>query len=219
MNIWQAFLYQPILNLLLFFYQVLFQNLGLAIIALTAFVRGLTLPLVLPSLKMAQKQKDLAPHLDKLKKKYNHDKKRLAEEQMRLFQKEGINPAAGCLPQILQLVILIALYQAFIEVLRANTINTHFLYLDLAQKDPLYILPVLAGVAQFALSKMMVPQKPKAGKQDDVMGEMQSQMAYLMPLMTVFIGASLPSGLALYWLTTMIFSLVQQWWVNRDKLS
>ena len=114
---WQQLLYHPILNLLVFFYQILFQNLGLAILAMTVVLRSALIPLTLPTLKAAQKQKELAPELKKLQEKHKGDKEKLAKAQMELYRKHGVNPAAGCLPQILQLIVLIALYQAFIQVL------------------------------------------------------------------------------------------------------
>ena len=241
---WQQFLYHPILNLLIFFYQILFQNLGLAILAMTVVLRGALVPLTLPTLKAVKKQKELAPELDKLKKKHKDNKEKLAKAQMELYRQHGINPAAGCLPQILQLVILIALYQVFIQVLSndgqavlklnevlyfdflkldpGRTINTSFGFWNLSSPDKFFILPVLAGAAQLLLAKMMRPAVVKGSKEakktpdksDDLMYTMQEQMLYLMPLMTIFIGWRLPAGLVLYWLATTIFSLVQQYFVS-----
>ncbi|MFH1840910.1 MAG: YidC/Oxa1 family membrane protein insertase [Candidatus Shapirobacteria bacterium] len=153
---WNSALYQPLVNALIFLYELLFHNFGLAIIFLTVALRAVMIPLTLPSLKAAAKMKELQPELNKLKKQYAGDKKALAAAQLELYKKYGINPAAGCLPQIVQLVVLIALYQAFIRVLNANgemvtrlnevlyaplklaegaVINTRFLYLDLAKPD------------------------------------------------------------------------------------
>ncbi len=241
---WQQFLYHPILNLLVFFYQVLFQNFGLAILAMTVVLRAALLPLVIPTLKVAKKQKELAPELEKLKKKHKGNKEKLAKAQMELYREHGINPAAGCLPQILQLVVLIALYQAFIQILNSDgqqviemnkilyfdflkldpgrALNVRFGPWNLTKPDPFYLLPILAGGAQFLLAKMMRPAtlrgaekaKETPDKSDDLMYNMQKQMLYLMPLMTVFIGWRLPAGLVLYWLATTIFSLFQQYFVS-----
>jgi YidC/Oxa1 family membrane protein insertase len=165
MNLWQVFLYQPLVNALIFFYEILFHNFGLAVIFLTLVLRAIMIPLTLPSLRAASKMKDLQPELAKLKKQYGEDKKALGVAQLELYKKYGINPAAGCLPQIVQLVVLIALYQAFIGVLNTNNsetvarlneilypplklaegtiINTWFLYLDLAKPD-VFRLPGLS---------------------------------------------------------------------------
>jgi len=160
MSLWFSLLYQPLVNLLILFYQLLGQNLGAAIIGLTLAVRGLLLPLTLPSIRAAQKMRTLNPQLAKLKKKHGEDKQALTKAQMKLYQKHGLNPAAGCLPQIIQIIILIALFQAFNQVLRADgevavklnqvlysrlqlaeetTINSRFFYLDLTKPDLLEV--------------------------------------------------------------------------------
>lgn len=164
-EIWQLLLYQPLVNALIFLYQVLFHNFGLAIIVLTVAIRLLLFPLVRSSMKATNKMRELAPELEKLKKKYGKDKQAYSKAQMELYKQHGANPAAGCLPQIIQLIVLIALYQAFIQVLRVDgdviqklnqvlypqlqlapetIINTKFLYLDLGKPDvfPIPGLPV-----------------------------------------------------------------------------
>ena len=119
MNIWFSFLQQPITNGLIAFYH-LFGNMGWAIIGLTLAIRGLLIPLTLPGMKTAEKMKKLAPKIDKLKKKYKEDKQGFAKAQMDLYRQENINPASGCLPQIIQIIVLIALYQAFQTVLKPD---------------------------------------------------------------------------------------------------
>ncbi len=160
MNIWHVLLYQPLINLLILFYQILFQNLGLAIIALTMAVRGALLPLTAPAMKSAQKMKDLAPELTKIKQQHKNDKQALSQAQLKLYQKHGLNPAAGCLPQVVQIIILIALFQAFnkvlkvdgdivtklnevlykpLQIIKEQAINTKFLYLDLTKPDTIQL--------------------------------------------------------------------------------
>ena len=229
-ELYNLLFYQPILNTLIFFYKI-FDNFGLAIICLTLFIRGLLIPLTLPAIRSAKKIKKLTPELDKIKKKYNHDKKRLQQEQLKFYKTHGINPASGCLPYILQFFILITLYRAFMFFIAGGgkiddvLVNTRFLWLDLTTPDPYWILPILAGASQLVLSKMMTTETQKVAevqkkkKEDlaDTMGEMQKQMVYLMPLMTVLIGARLPSGLALYWVVTTLFSVGQQYIVYGGK--
>lgn len=256
---WHTLFYQPLVNALIFFYQLLGQNLGLAIVGLTIFIRGALTPLTLPSLKSAQKLKSLQPELEKIKKKHGKDKQAFAQAQLKFYQENGVNPAAGCLPQIIQIVILIALFQAFNHVLQANgnvidnlnqvlypslqlpaetVINSKFTYLNLTQPDTFPIagfkiltftinkLPgiflILAAATQFLSSKLMMPaakasvaKSEKTKEQsDDMAAAMQTQMLYLMPLMTLFIGFKFPSGLVLYWLTFSIFMLIQQLWLK-----
>jgi YidC/Oxa1 family membrane protein insertase len=246
-------LYQPLLNGLIFFYKI-FGNLGLAIIVLTILIRFLLIPLTLPSLKAASKLKEIAPQLEKLKKKYAKDKQKFAQAQLEIYKKHKINPAAGCLPQIIQLIILIALYQAFAKVLQPDgdivsklnevlypflrlpaetVINTRFFYLDLAKPDifrlPGFTFPfpgfflLAAALVQFLSSKMMQPQtqiaqtqaKETPSAQDDLAVAMQTQMLYLFPLMTILIGFSFPSGLVLYWFVFSLFTMIQQYFLNK----
>jgi len=215
-NLWNFLFYQPLLNSLIFLYQILGNNFGWAIIALTLIIRIVLLPLALPSLRAAQLMKKIQPELDGLKKKFK-DKRKLQEEQLKLYRKHGINPAAGCLPNLLQFLILIALYRVFIHFIQTGMIDgtevkMNFLWLDLAKPDPFYLLPVLAGVSQLVLTLMMAPAKTKKAKTEteEMAQTIQKQMIFMMPLMTVLIASKLPSGLALYWLTTTLFSLGQQ---------
>src|SRR3989338_7264734 len=225
------FLITPINNLLIFLYGISGQNLGLAIIFLTLIVRGVLVPVTIPSLRSAKKLQEIKPHLDKLKQKHK-DKQKLQLATLELYKQHGINPAAGCLPQIAQLLVLIALYQVFINFINGGqyngqSLNLNFLWLDLGKADPYYILPVLAGLTQLIFSFMMTSgleshvkapkNKDEKKKEEDSMEmaqSMQQQMLYLMPAMTVIIAMKFPSGLALYWVITTLFSLVQQYLVS-----
>lgn len=217
------FLYQPILQALTFLAGIFQGNLGLAILALTLIMRALLSPLTLPSLRSAKKLRDLKPELDRLKTKHT-DKTELQKAQLALYQKHGINPAAGCLPNILQLVILIALYQVFMTSLQngAGNFSTHFLWLDLVKPDPLFILPITAGLSQLLLSLMLSPaiehhpEKTLKKTEDtqDMAETMQQQMLFIMPIMTGIIALRFPSGLALYWVATTVFSVIQQYFVS-----
>ena len=216
-------IYQPIFQTLLFLTNLFGGNLGLSVIALTLLILGALVPLTLPSLKSAQKLKSLQPELDKLKAKHGQDKQKLQLAQLELYKQHGINPAAGCLPNIVQLVILIAMYRVFMDFLAKNgdstTINLNFLWLNLTRPDPYYILPILAGISQLALSLMLAPavehhqEKTKAKTEDmqEMAQTMQQQMLFIMPVMTVVIALRFPSGLALYWIATTVFSTVQQY--------
>lgn len=155
-ELWYSLLYQPIVNALVFLDQRLFHNLGLAIVVLTVVIRLFLLPLTLSSMRATNKMKELAPEINRLKKKHGKNKQAFAKAQMDLYRQRGANPAAGCLPQIIQIIVLIALFQAFNQFLRADgdviqkineilysslrlpaetVINTKFLYLDLTKPD------------------------------------------------------------------------------------
>lgn len=216
--------YEPILNSLLWLYQVTGDNLGIAIILLTLIVRGLLIPFTLPQMKSARKMASLKPQLDALKKKHGKDPKVLQKKQLEFYKSHGVNPAGGCLPFIAQFVVLIALYRVFMNTLSGdNAIFQHvnFLWLDLSVKDTSYVLPVLAGALQFLTSLTMLPgvendpAKRKGKKKDkedvaEMAASMQQQMVYFMPIMTVVFALQFPSGLALYWVITTAFSFGQQ---------
>lgn len=158
--IWNPLLFQPLLNLLLWL-DKLTGNLGWAIVIMTVGLRLAMTPLVLPSLRASKKLQDLAPEMEKLKKQYKDDKAGLVAAQSALYKERGLNPAAGCLPQILQIVVLIALFSTFNLVLKEqgpelvsklNTslysfnqlpenfnFSTKFFYMDLTKPD---LIPV-----------------------------------------------------------------------------
>ncbi len=204
---------------------------GIPIIIITLITKFITLPLVLPSMKSAKKMQALKPALDKLKEKHK-DKKDLQVAQMALYKEQGINPAAGCLPQIVNIIILIALYQVFMDFIKQPSIggvvvNPHFFYLDLTKPDHTYIMPVLAGLTQFIFSLMMQagteahvvnPKKKEEKKKEEDSLEMAQtmtqQMVYMMPLMTVVISLNFQSGLILYWVISTVFSIVQQYYFS-----
>lgn len=222
------YIYQPILNSLLWLYQLTGQNLGFAIILLTLLIRFILIPFTLPQLKSAKKMAALKPELDALKKKHGHDAKLFQQKQMEFYKTHNVNPAAGCLPFIAQFIVLIALYQVFMNTLGGNgmgEVNTLFFSWDLKEKDTTYVLPILAGILQFLMSLTILPavenqpeKRPgtKEEKQDiaEMATTMQQQMVFMMPIMTVIFSLQFPSGLALYWVITTAFSLIQQLMVS-----
>lgn len=184
---------QPLFNLLIVFYKLSFNNLGIAIILFTGFIRLLLFPITLPSLKMMQKMRDLGPDLAKLKKKHATDKKKLTQAQADLYRERGVNPASGCLPQILNIVILFVLFNVFTSLFKSDgnsidrmnnvlypplhlteSIDTRFLGVDLARPDVLKIeglLFPLPGIfllsvtaLQFLSSVMSYPAAKKEEK-------------------------------------------------------
>lgn len=156
LQIFQPILIQPLANGLIVFYKILFSNMGLAIIGFSLFLRLILDPLSKPYMESMKKIKEFEPQLSKLKLKYKDDKKGLMTAQAEFYKQNGINPGAGCLPQIIQIVILIALFNVFSTALGVNgndtakfnqllyqplklaetqTLNTQFLYLDVRKPD------------------------------------------------------------------------------------
>ncbi len=210
-------------------------SLGFAIITFTFLIRSALLPITLPSLRSTKKMQKLQPEIKKLQKKHGKDKQALQQAQMELYKKYNINPLAGCIPQLAQLAVLILLYRTLLDFLNDPNllISTQFYWLDLSIPDTKYILPVLAMITQFFLSLMIAPGAEKRDivpnnskskkiqkeneKEEDMAGmaqSMQQQMMFIMPLMTGFIALRFPSGLALYWVATTLFSIGQQWYIS-----
>jgi YidC/Oxa1 family membrane protein insertase len=234
-QLYHTLLFQPLLNLLIWLYNFI-GDIGVAIILVTILIR---LILLIPSQKALKAQKslqELQPKLEEIRKKYKDDKKKQSEEMMKFYQEKKINPLGSCLPMLIQLPILFALYSVFMKGLKADSmqflysfiqqpehINTMFFgFLDMLK--PNAVLAVLAGILQFFQSKMMMIKIPKKSPSasstmpglGDLGGMMSKQMTYLMPAMTVFIALSLPSGLALYWATTTGIAILQQWVIMKD---
>lgn len=224
-------------TVLMFLYQTT-GNLGVAIIVLTVVIRLILVPLSLPSLKAREALQKLQPELKKLKNKHGADKKAFQQAQLALYQKYNVNPLAGCIPQLVQIGLLIFLYHAFVGSLSRTEINgiaidPSFLWLNLTQPDKLFVLPIIAGISQLILSVMIAPGgevrdivpnkaknkkiKEENKKEEDVAdmaASMQKQMILFMPIITVFTAMNFPSGLALYWTVATIFSLVQQYFIS-----
>ena len=223
-----------IIGALVYLYQ-LTGSLGWSIIGFTILVRLVLVPLTLPSLKAQKQLRQVKPELDQLKHKHKNDKKALQQAQVELYKKYNINPLNGCLPQLVQIGLLILLYHSlntFIRqpIINGVTIDSHFFWLDLAKPDPLFIIPVLAAATQLALSLMIAPATevrdvvPNASKKKAIkaanekeqdMAEMaetmQQQMLFIMPLMTGVIALGFPAGLGLYWVITTVASVIQQY--------
>jgi len=228
-------IFQPILNLLIWLYNIIPGNdIGFAIIVLTLLVKLVLYPLSVQQIRQQRALQEIQPKIDEIRLRLKDDKEGQAKELMELYKREHVNPAASCLPLLIQLPIFIGLYQALRDGLASHslnllypfvsnpgTINKMFLgFIDLSK--PNYVLAVLAGLVQFWQSRQMFRKpSPAAPPPDEVKGSegakdesmaamMNKQMMYVMPLVTVFIGISLPGGLTLYWLVMSILTVAQQ---------
>ncbi|OGK54697.1 hypothetical protein A3B56_01715 [Candidatus Roizmanbacteria bacterium RIFCSPLOWO2_01_FULL_45_11] len=199
-TIFNQFLIWPFINALMVFYAafrwaMIPGALGWAIISLTLVVRGALHPLTAKQLESARKMQELKPHIDKLQKKHKDDKQKLQQEQLKLYQEHGINPAAGCLPLLLQFPILIALYRMFLGLLsngnlsetvdhinqivyapwlKIESLDLSFFGLNLAQQPSawkeagwwLLLIPVITGVLQWYQTKQMMPKPAEQSVED-----------------------------------------------------
>jgi YidC/Oxa1 family membrane protein insertase len=232
-QLFHAVIYQPIYNALIFLYNIIpGHDLGLAIIVLTILIRFVLYPLSQKQIESQKRMQELQPEIKKVQEKYKNDKEKQGRELMNLYKEKKVNPASGCLPLVVQIIFIIALYRALVAginfseckdlysfVACPEKIGTSFLgILDLAK--PSIILAALAAAAQFFQTKMMMvstPQAAASGK-NDFAQTMNKQMLYLGPLLTLFIGAKFPAGLPLYWLVMTLFMIVQQYYVTREKV-
>ena len=231
--LYHEILYRPILNLLVGLYDVLFNDLGLAILALTVLVRGLLWPLTHKSLENQKAMLELQPKLKEIQREHKDNKEAQAKAMMALYAEHKISPFSSCLPLLLQLPLFIALYQVLSAGLKSENLNTLYAFLpnpgtlstlslgflDLSQRS--IPMAVFAAVAQFFQAKMMSRKDPpvhgEASKDEDMTAIMNKQMMYMMPAMTLFIGWNLPAGLTLYWLLTNLAMILQQKLAFRKK--
>lgn len=241
-ELFTTFLLQPILNLLVWLYGVLpGDDIGFAIIVVTLIVKVILYPLTQAQLKQQRALQELQPKIEEVRARLKDDKEAQARELMALYSKEKVNPAASCLPLLIQLPVFVALYRALSIGLGSGTfnnllypfvanpqsINAKFLgLLDLTH--PSYVLAILAALVQYWQTRQMLkppagavvqPPKEVEGKsaaQDESMAAMMNkQMTYMMPVLTAVIGFSLPGGLSLYWLTMSLLTVAQQEWLKR----
>lgn len=215
--------YQPIYNLLIFLYNLVpGHDLGVAIILITLIIRLVLYPFSQKAIKSQKELQTIQPEIEKIKEKYKDDKEKMAPELMALYKERKINPFSSCLPTLIQLPFLIALYQVFLNGLTKDNSNgalysfvqnpgqlniIAFGFINLASKN--WIIAILAGVAQFWQSKMLMGKSQQTGMSK----MMTNQMIYFMPIFTIVIGGNLPAGLTLYWLFTTLFSILQQYMV------
>ncbi len=222
----------PIYNVLMLLYHV-FGSLALSIIVLTLIVRLAMFPLTLKQLKSTKATQAIQPLIADVRKKYKDQREQYAAMQA-IYKEYGVNPAAGCLPLLVQLPVLYGLFFALRLVLDTTNLNSvnSIIYpflpkfttlpnvfmlwfggsINLGHPDPTHILPILAGLATFLQLRMSQPRTRSGAK--DTMTQQMQLMQYIMPFVTVFFAWNFAAGLALYWTTTSIFSMVQQYFVT-----
>lgn len=234
-QIFNTILYQPLYNLLIWLYDVLPGNdIGLAIIGLTIIIKLILLPLSQKSIKAQKEMQKIQPKLEALKKKYKDDKQKLSEETMKLYKEQKVNPLSSCLPLLIQLPFLIAVYQVFRTGLANNGMEMLYPFVSnpgsinpisfgiINLAEPSMILAALAAIAQFFQARMLPttpqPKKVTAGSKDEsMMANVNKSMKFAMPLITLIIGMQLPGGLALYWLITTALTVLQQFILFKKK--
>lgn len=228
-TLFNELLYRPLFNGLVFLYNVLpGHDFGIAIIVLTVLIRLLLYPLFQHSIKSQRTLAKLQPKIKEIQRKCANNKEKQAKETMALYKENKINPMGGCLPLVVQVLILFAFFRVLWTGLDAARLNDLYSFvsnpgslspfflgvIDLSKSSP--ALAVLAGIAQFIQSKMMMFKDGivKDVKELDFGSIFTNQMVYIMPVLTIFIGCKFPAGLPLYWLVLTIFGILQQYFTT-----
>ncbi|MFC2071287.1 YidC/Oxa1 family membrane protein insertase [Chloroflexota bacterium] len=228
-EIWDLIILSPMINVLIMLSDYLGGSFGLTIIVLTVVVRVAMYPLTVKQLRASKTMQSIQAQVAEIRKKYDKDKQKVAQEQMRLYKESGVSPAGCLLPMLIQMPIWVALYQAVIRVLAAAPedflslsqhlysswpavfslvpLESSFLGMNLAV--PNVLMPILVGSTMWLTQKMMMAPST------DPKQQAQSQMMlWMMPMMFAFLTLSFPSGLALYWVTSNIISIVMQYFIT-----
>lgn len=241
-------IYQPIYNFLIFVYNIIpLHDFGVAIILVTIIIKAVLIPLSRKQIESQKKMQEMQPRIKELQEKHKGDKEKQSRALMEFYKENKVNPFSGCLPLIVQLIVLIAIYRVLFNISQNNLmadgsllysfvqdpgqINRMFLNIidlsavlklgSLALTDiPQIILIVAAALLQYVQSKMLMAKqvfKPKKDGQPDFSQMMTKQMLYMGPLLTLFIGVKFPAGLALYWLVSTLFMIIQQRYIIRKE--
>lgn len=180
-------------------------NWGWAIILLTLLIKVAFYKLQETSGKSMARMRKMQPKLAALKERYGDDREKLNKAMMELYQKEKINPFAGCLPILIQMPVFIALYWVLLESVELRQADWMLWINDLSSPDPFYVLPLLMGLAMWGQQKLN-PQPTDP---------IQARMMMLMPVMMIAFAVIMPAGLVLYWVVNTLLSVAQQWQINR----
>jgi YidC/Oxa1 family membrane protein insertase len=226
--LYQQIFYRPILNLLIFFYQTIaFHDLGMAIILATLLIRIILYPFFHTGAKQQMLMQRIQPKVKQIQEKHKGDRDQQAKALMELYKEHGVNPFSGILLLIVQIPILLTFYwvirsgigtaqitglYSFVAVPRI--INTIFLgFIDLAK--PNLILIVAAALAQYFQAKLAIYRSPTATGALSQAEKIARQMVFVGPIITILVFYNFPAALGLYWLMSSLFSVVQQYFVNK----
>ncbi len=182
-------------------------NYGIAIILMTLVIKAALAPLTVKQIKSMKGMQKLQPRMKEIQAKHKNDPKKAQEEKAKLYKELGVNPLSGCLPLLIQMPFLIAIFYA-LQSYPYEKAYESFLWLpNLGEPDPLYILPVLSAASTYVMSKQTSADN----------SQQQQIMAIFMPLFIGYISLSFPSGLVIYWVVSNLFQLVQQWFLYRNE--
>jgi len=232
---WETIIIQPFVNALLLI-NSLVNNFGISIILFTILIRLITHPLTVQQFKLTKSMQVMQedPRYKKMQEKYKNDKDKLSQEQMKFYKEFGVNPLGSCLPTVIQLPLILGLYQSVTKTMAASPLEltrlqqiiyprlldaskllpleNQFLWMDLGQPERINIfglaipfLAILVVATTFLQSKLIQP--PSSGNDQSAM--ISNSMSIYMPILMGFMAYSLASGLAIYFLTSNVFGIIQ----------
>lgn len=183
---------------------------GLAIILFTVILKLVLYPLTLKQIKSMIMMQKLGPKIKEIQEKYKKDKQKMQQKIMEVYKENDVNPMAGCFPLLIQMPILIALFEALRTFVYADVGHARFLWISNLSEinNDFLILPILAGISTFIQARMTT----------NLSDQTQKIMLYMMPLMIAYFSTQVPAGLALYWVTFNILGVGQQYIVNKQTL-
>ena len=200
------------------------QSYGLAIILFTIIVRTVLAPLYVAQMRSAKNMALLSPKIKELQKKHGKDRETLTRETMGLYKEHNVNPALGCLLPLVQLPVLWSLFLVLrslaetkwqgLNIHGANYLKdaalykAHFLWMDLGKPDPAHLLPIVAGITQWVQQRMMLQPS------NDAQQRQINQIMQFLPIMIVVFAWAYPAGLAVYWVTSNIYTMVMQYFIG-----
>lgn len=228
-NIYTQTIYEPILNLLVGLYNIIpGQDIGVVIILITIVIRIILAPFMHKALRGQKEMSTLQPKIAALRAQHKGNQAEQTKAITELYKEHNINPFASCLPLLIQLPILIALYQVFDKALKGNLDGLYsfvtnpghlnsmlFGIIDLA--NPNIYFAILAGLFQFWQSWMITKSQDQT-HMDPTAKAMTIPTLYILPLVSIYIAWKLPAGLPLYWIVTTLFAIGQQYYFNRTHV-
>jgi YidC/Oxa1 family membrane protein insertase len=191
-----------------------YPSYGIAIIMLTLIIKLILAPLTAKQIRSMEGMQTLQPKIKELQKKYKGNQQKLQAEMGKLYKEGGVNPLSGCLPILIQMPFLVAIFYALREYPYEEAYKSFLWLPSLGDIDPTYVLPILSAVSTFAIQKQMTGAQIAT---TDAQAKQQKIMQVAMPLFIGWISLSFPSGLIIYWVVSNLFQWAQQWVMYRKK--
>lgn len=213
---WSTWISKGFLIFLKFMYGLV-HSWGIVLIIFSVILKIILYPLTHKSFESTTKMQKINPLVKEIQQKYKKDPQTMNLELKKLYKEHGVNPLGGCLPMLLQMPILFALYPVLRYAIDFR--QASFLWLpDLSEPDPIWVLPILMAVFMFVQQKLMAPSKQNVAEMDEkqqAAAQSQKMMMYVMPIMMFFIFKGLSSGLVLYWTVFSVIGSVQQYFIKK----